>query len=136
MLAHEADRLAGGPGACLVIDDAALPKKGALSVGVARQCCGQLGKRANCQSLVSLTLAQGEVPVPVGLRLFLPDEWTGAAERRVRAGVPEAAMAPRSKGEIALASVEPKAGSTWSARLRCGPTSSAPTLGCTRLRTS
>ena len=103
MLAHEADRLAGGPGACLVIDDAALPKKGALSVGVARQCCGQLGKRANCQSLVSLTLAQGEVPVPVGLRLFLPDEWTGAAERRVRAGVPEAAMAPRSKGEIALA---------------------------------
>jgi SRSO17 transposase len=30
-----------------VIDDAALPKKGALSVGVARQCCGQPGKKAN-----------------------------------------------------------------------------------------
>ena len=55
----------GGSKASLVIDDTALPKKGGLSVGVARQYCGQLGKKANCQSLVSLTLAQGEVPVPV-----------------------------------------------------------------------
>src|SRR5215211_7645241 len=36
-LAREADRLVGGPGAVLVIDDTALPKKGALSAGVARQ---------------------------------------------------------------------------------------------------
>lgn len=72
-LAHEADRLVGGPGAYLVIDDTALPKKGVRSVGVARQYCGALGKQANCQSLVSSTLAQGEVPVPVGLRLFLPE---------------------------------------------------------------
>ena len=106
VLAQEADRLVGGPGAFLVIDDTALPKQGALSVGVARQYCGQLGKRANCQSLVSLTLAQGEVPVPVGLRLFLPAEWTGDAARAARAGVPEAAMAPRSKGEIALAELD------------------------------
>ena len=39
-LAREADRLVGGPEAYLVIDDTALPKKGALSVGVARQYCG------------------------------------------------------------------------------------------------
>jgi SRSO17 transposase len=102
VLAHEADRLVGGSGGYLVIDDTALPKKGTLSVGVARQYCGQLGKRANCQALVSLTLAQGEVPVPVGLRLFLPEEWTGDAGRCARAGVPEAAMTPASKGEIAL----------------------------------
>jgi len=105
-LAREADRLVGGPGACLVIDDTALPKKGTLSVGVARQYCGQLGKRANCQSLVSLTLAQGEVPVPVGLRLFLPDEWIGDAVRCTRAGVPTAEMVARSKGEIALAELD------------------------------
>ncbi len=43
-------------------------------MGVARQYCGALGKKANCQSLVSLTVARGEVPVPVALRLFLPDE--------------------------------------------------------------
>jgi SRSO17 transposase len=106
VLAQEADRLVGGPGAYLVIDDTALPKKGTLSVGVARQYCGQLGKRANCQSLVSLCLAQGEVPVPVGLRLFLPEEWTGDAGRCARAGVPEAEVVARSKGAIALAELD------------------------------
>jgi len=98
--------LVGGGAAHLVVDDTALPKKGTLSVGVARQYCGQLGKRANCQSLVSLCLAQGEVPVPVGLRLFLPEEWTGDAGRCARAGVPEAAMTPASKGEIALSELD------------------------------
>ncbi len=47
VLAEQADRLVGGSKAALVIDDTALPKKGTLSVGVARQPCGQLGKRAN-----------------------------------------------------------------------------------------
>jgi DDE superfamily endonuclease len=55
VLAREADRLLGGPDAVLAIDDTALPKRGALSVGVARQYCGSLGKRANCRALVSLT---------------------------------------------------------------------------------
>src|SRR3712207_3462899 len=87
VLAEQADRLVGGPEAVLVIDDTALPKKGTLSVGVARQYCGQLGKRANCQALVSLTLAGREVPVPVGLRLFLPEEWTRDAERCAAAGL-------------------------------------------------
>lgn len=106
VLAQKADRLVGGPDAYLVIDDTALPKKGELSVGVARRYCGQLGKRANCQSLVSLTLARGEVPVAVGLRLFLPDEWVDDAGRCARAGVPEGAMVPVSKGEIALAELD------------------------------
>jgi SRSO17 transposase len=65
VLAEQADRLVGGPQAALVIDDTALPKKGTLSPGVARQYCGQLGKRANCQAQVSLTLAGRDVPVPV-----------------------------------------------------------------------
>ena len=106
VLAERADRLLGGAGAVLVIDDTALPKKGELSVGVARQYCGVLGKRANCQALVSLTLAQGEVPIPVGLRLFLPREWTSEPERCARAGVPEAEVVARSKGEIALAELD------------------------------
>jgi SRSO17 transposase len=106
VLAEQANRLVGGPEAALVIDDTALPKKGTLSVGVARQYCGQLGKKASCQALVSLTLARGEVPVPVGLRLFLPVEWTDKPERCAEAGVPEAEVVARGKGEIALAELD------------------------------
>src|SRR5438045_965680 len=56
VLAGQADAMLGGDDAVLVVDDTALPKKGAHSVGVAPQYCGQLGKQANCQSLVSLRL--------------------------------------------------------------------------------
>ena len=69
-LLAQADRLVGGPDAVLVIDDTALPKKGKHSVGVAAQYATGLGKQANCQVLVSLTLAREEVPVPIALRLF------------------------------------------------------------------
>lgn len=42
----------------------------------------------------------------VGLRLFLPEEWTGDAGRCARAGVPEAEGVARSKGEIALSELD------------------------------
>src|SRR5215207_5785626 len=106
VLAEQADRLVGGPDAVLVIDDTALPKKGTLSVGVAWLYCGQLGKRANCQALVSLTLAGREVPIPLGLRLLLPQEWTDDLPRCAAAGVPDEAVIARSKGAIALAEVD------------------------------
>jgi hypothetical protein len=67
----QADRLVGGSNAVLVIDDTAIAKKGTHSVGVAAQYASALGKTANCQTLVSLTLARGEVPVILTLRLFL-----------------------------------------------------------------
>jgi len=106
VLVGEADALVGGPDAVLVVDDTALPKKGELSVGVARQYCGCLGKRAGCQVLVSLTLARGEVPLPLGLRLFLPDEWTADPARRARAGVPEEHRRALTKPDLALAEVD------------------------------
>jgi SRSO17 transposase len=106
VLAGKADALVGGPEAVLVVDDTALPKKGRRSVGVARQYCGCLGKRANCQVLVSLTLAGGEVPAPVGLRLFLPEEWVADPERCSRAGVPEEHRRALAKTEIALAEID------------------------------
>jgi len=105
-LACQANGLVGGPQAVLVIDDTALPKKGSHSVGVAPQYASALGKNANCQTLVSLTLARGEVPLAVGLRLFLPESWTSDADRMSRAGVPEARRAPRTKPEIALTEID------------------------------
>jgi SRSO17 transposase len=100
-LVRAADRLVGGPDAVLVVDDTALVKQGRRSVGVKRQYCGQLGKRANCQALVSLTLARREVPVCVGLRLYLPEDWCADHGRRAAAGVPEA-IEYRPKWRIAL----------------------------------
>jgi SRSO17 transposase len=105
-LVAEADRLLGGPDAILVVDDTALPKKGERSVGVAPQYATTLGKNTNCQTLVSLTLARGEVPVAVGLRLFLPDVWTGDPDRMEQAGVPEDLRRPRTKAEIALCEID------------------------------
>jgi SRSO17 transposase len=104
-LVKTADRLVGGPDAVLVIDDTALVKQGRHSVGVKRQYCGQLGKRANCQALVSLTLARAEVPVCVGLRLFLPEDWCADAERLAVAGVPEETE-HRPKWRIALEEID------------------------------
>jgi SRSO17 transposase len=72
----QADKLVGGRDAVLVIDDTAMPKKGKHSVGVAPQYASALGKTANCQTLVSLTLARGEVPAMMELRLFLSQSWT------------------------------------------------------------
>jgi len=103
VLAEQADALLGGEDAVLVVDDTALPKKGTHSVGVAAQYCGELGKQANCQSLVSLTLARGEVPVPVGLHLFLPASWIEDAARCAAAGVPETARMAQTKPEIVSA---------------------------------
>ena len=105
-LANQADRLVGGADAFLVIDDTTLPKKGTHSVGVAAQYASTLGKTANCQTLVSLTLARGEVPVMVGLRLFLPESWADDRARLERAGVPVEYRSARAKSEIALAELD------------------------------
>src|SRR5450756_1540948 len=102
----QADRLVGGSDAVLVIDDTAMPKKGKHSVGVASQYASALGKTANCQTLVSLTLARGEVPVMVALRLFLPESWTNDQVRLERAGVPLEIRTTRTKPEIALAEID------------------------------
>lgn len=105
-LLHQADRLVGGKDAVLVIDNTAMPKKGERSVGVATQYASSLGKTANCQTLVSLTLARGEVPVMVALRLFLLESWTTNVSRLKRARVPVEHRRSRSKPEIALAEID------------------------------
>src|ERR1044071_7364247 len=84
-----------------IIDDTGFPKKGRHSVGVARQYCGHLGKRDNCQVAVSLSVANHAASLPIAWRLYLPLEWTADAERRAAAGIPET-VGFLTKPEIAL----------------------------------
>jgi SRSO17 transposase len=105
VLRRTADVLLGGKDAVLIVDDTALPKQGQHSVGVKRQHCGVLGKQANCQVLVSLTLAHKEVPVPIALRLYLPEDWAQDQARRAAAKVPES-ITFETKGAIALAQID------------------------------
>ena len=104
-LARKANALVGGERAHLIIDDTALPKKGELSVGVAHQYCGALGKQANCQVLVSTTLARDEIPVAIGLRLFLPEAWATDKVRRAKTYVP-GDVVHRPKWQIALEEID------------------------------
>jgi SRSO17 transposase len=84
-----------------IVDDTSFPKQGRHSVGVARQYCGQLGKQDNCQTVVSLSLANDYASLPVAHRLYLPQEWIDDAARRAKAGVPEDIVF-KTKPQIAL----------------------------------
>src|SRR3954454_13078038 len=58
-----------------IVDDTTLLKSGRQSVGVAIQYSGLVGTTANCQSLVSLSLATEAVSMPVACDLYLPEDW-------------------------------------------------------------
>ncbi len=84
-----------------IIDDTSFPKKGKHSVGVHHQYCGQLGKQANCQVAVSLSIANHAASLPVAYRLYLPEDWAKDRARRKKAGVPKQ-IKFETKLEIAL----------------------------------
>jgi SRSO17 transposase len=90
-----------GPVEAWIIDDTAFPKQGKHSVGVHHQYCGQLGKQANCQVAVSLSIANHAASLPVAWRLYLPQDWTKDRARRKQAGVPKQ-IKFETKPEIAL----------------------------------
>src|SRR5215813_985731 len=84
-----------------IIDDTSFPKQGRHSVGVSHQYCGQLGKQANCQVAVTLSLANHDASLPVAYRLYLPKAWAEDDARRRKAKVPED-ITFKTKPEIAL----------------------------------
>jgi len=90
-----------GPIEAWIIDDTGFPKQGKHSVGVQPQYCGQLGREANCQVAVSLSIANHSASLPVAYRLYLPKEWAKDAARRKKAGVPRN-ISFKTKPEIAL----------------------------------
>ena len=90
-----------GPIEAWIIDDTSFPKQGQHSVGVAHQYCGQLGKQANCQVAVTLSIANHHASLPVAYQLYLPKSWAEDQARRKKAGVP-AEIAFKTKPQIAL----------------------------------
>jgi SRSO17 transposase len=90
-----------GPIEAWIIDDTSFPKYGTHSVGVHHQYCGQLGKQANCQVVVTLSIANHHASLPVAYRLYLPKAWTDDPARRNRAHVPSA-IRFQTKPQIAL----------------------------------
>jgi SRSO17 transposase len=90
-----------GPVAAWLVDDTGFPKKGRHSVGVAHQYCGTLGKQANCQVAVTVTLANEAVSVPAAFQLYLPEDWARDRKRRRAAKIPKALLF-RPKWQIAL----------------------------------
>src|SRR6266852_5496282 len=95
----------GGPIEAWIIDDTSFPKQGKHSVGVHHQYCGQLGKQANCQVTVSLSIANRSASLPVAYRLYLPEAWTKDRARRKKAGVPKDVKF-KTKPEIALEQIQ------------------------------
>lgn len=92
------------PAAAWVVDDTGFPKKGAHSVGVARQYSGTLGKIGNCQVAVSLHYATDDAAVPLDFALYLPEEWL-EEKRRQKAGIPKEVMF-QPKWALALALID------------------------------
>lgn len=97
-----------GPDAWAV-DDVSFPKDGKMSVAVARQYCGALGKRANCQVAVSVHAVSDAASCPLQWRMFVPEEWADDPVRRHKAGIPPE-VGHREKWRLALDSIDELAG--------------------------
>src|SRR5246500_3706184 len=61
----------------------------------------QLGKQANCQVAVTLSIANHHASLPIAYRLYLPREWAEGTARRKKAHVPKA-ITFKTKPQIAL----------------------------------
>jgi len=78
----------GDPAGVLVVDETGFIKKGAHSVGVARQYSGTAGRIENCQVGVFLAYASRFGQALIDRQLYLPESWAADAERREKTYVP------------------------------------------------
>ena len=91
------------PDGMINVDSSEFAKKGAESVGVARQYCGALGKVENCQSGVFVGYSGGKGYGLLSSQLYMPESWFSEeqAKRRMNNLVPEDLIF-KTKPEIAL----------------------------------
>ena len=94
LLAHELGMI--------TLDGTDFPKKGHNSVGVARQYCGRLGKRDNCQASVMAGYAGPQGYALIDYELYMPKSWFNDSHAilRKKCGVPEG-LEFRTKNAIA-----------------------------------
>ena len=85
---HVREELADDDGV-IVLDPSAFPKRGDHSCGVARQWCGRMGKKENCQIGVFLAYTSAKGHAPLDRRLYLPQDWIDDPVRRKECHVPE-----------------------------------------------
>jgi SRSO17 transposase len=81
----------GDPEAIVVLDETAELKRGASTVGVARQYAGITGQVENCQTVVFAAYVAARAHALFDFRLYLPKQWCKDKERRERARVPDQA---------------------------------------------
>jgi SRSO17 transposase len=103
----EVDTTLGENDGVMIVDASDFPKQGTHSAGVTRQYCGQLGKRANCQSGVFIGYTSSKGYTLLDTRLYIPEVWLSEAyeERRKKCRIPEDTRF-QTKNELAWEMIE------------------------------
>jgi SRSO17 transposase len=107
-LAHQVGKELGEADGVIVFDPSGVPKSGKMSVGVARQWCGRLGKIENCQVAVYMGYASRIGHALVDTRLYLPKEWTANKTRCANAGVPKNRRRHHTRHQLCLEMLDEK----------------------------
>ena len=105
---REVDKDLGDDDGVYIVDGCDFPKQGDESVGVKRQYCGELGKRANCQAGVFLGYASKHGYTILNRRLYLPKEWIkdeAYGQQRKKCSIPKD-IEFKTKPELALEMIE------------------------------
>ena len=92
-----------------IVDETSVKKGGRHSPGVKRQWSGTVGKIDNCQITVSVHAVGARGTLPLGWRLYLPEEWCDDLPRRRKAKIPDA-VSFATKAQLAASLGEQAAG--------------------------
>lgn len=104
---RQSGELLGDSHGVLIVDGSDFLKQGQASVGVKRQYCGEVGKKANCQAGVFVGYSSPKGYTLLDRRLYMPQEWFEAeyADKRFKTGVPRD-LTFKTKNELAWAMIQ------------------------------